>query len=95
MNSFEWPAGGAAKVFLVLPLFEEIEGNFSESVGWYRLDSAYGPTAASEPSLPLAWETFRFPVMNVYVRQVQNAADFSSAKTEVKEIVRSLPIPWI
>ena len=95
MRGFPWRAESPARLYLVLPLFEEIEGEFSESVSWYRLDSAYGPTAASEPSLPLAWETHRFPVMNVYVRTVQSAADYVAATAEVEEIVRSLPIPWI
>jgi len=95
MSGFPWRAETPARLYLVLPLFEEIEGEFSESTGWYRLDSDYGPTAPSEPSIPPGWETHRFPVMNVYVRTVLSASAFASAKAEVDEIVRSLPIPWI
>jgi hypothetical protein len=62
-------AGGrGGRVFVLLPYFEAIEGEYSETLGWYGGRELYGPQIGPDDSALSDWQVADFPLVKVVWR---------------------------
>jgi len=74
-------------IYLVIPYFEMIEGQFSETVGWLHESSLYGPAEGPGPEALKGWRIARFPLVKVAWRTTTEAGPL--LKSEIKRIIAS------
>jgi len=75
-----------ANVFLVVPLFEQIEGRFSETVGWYSKAADYGPASSPSPEDYSGWRPVQLPLLIL----LQHSAHDEPANQLVRDVTRIL-----
>lgn len=73
-------------VFLLTPYFEDIEGRYSESLGWYQMGAPYGPAIGpAEPDLA-GWRTNDFPLLKVLSMKVKPGMGMEELRRAVQRV---------
>ncbi len=79
-------------VFLIVPYFEDIEGSYSESLGWYDLSTLYGPAIGPTDVHLLSWHSTAFPLLKLLrlkVRPEMGMEELRGAVQRVQDAKRS------
>ena len=64
-----------ATVHVLVPYFETIEGQFSESIGWYGMGPVYGEPRGPSGELLAGWTVRELPLVKVISRPVGSPGD--------------------
>lgn len=83
------------RVFLVVPQFEDIEGEYSESLGWYDMDTLYGGMTQVTGQIPTGWNELEFPMMKIYVTGGEKGAKVSDPAGDILRILAVQERPWM
>jgi len=75
-----------ATVFLMVPYFEDIEGRYSESLGWYDLTSAYGRAVGPTDAELVGWEAEEFPLLKLLHLKVEAGMRVGELRQAVQHI---------
>ncbi len=73
-------------VYVLIPYFEDIEGQYSESLGWYRLSEAYGPAIGPDDSTLASWEVTQLPLMKVLRKPVRAGETFEELHQQIRRV---------
>jgi hypothetical protein len=87
--------GPSNSVYLLVPQFEDIEGAYSESLGWYNLRTALGPSTQIRGQVPSGWSEIEFPVLKIYVNTGGGGATGQTPADHIRQILSVQERPWM
>jgi len=74
-------------VYLLLPCFERIEGEFSESIGWFGLAGEYGDGQCPRGPETMGWNSHDLPLVRVLSRPASDVGDAAGMEREVRAVL--------
>lgn len=95
LSDLDKTLGPSSSVYLLVPQFEDIEGAYSESLGWYNLSTALGPNTQATGHIPPGWSEIEFPVLKIYVNTGGGGAKARTPADDVRQILSVQERPWM